>query len=274
MRMPKGAHMTDEIIQKALRLKELDKLIIKAIATSDIDHFAEHIVEFNTAKKLIRSYGLAHPLVNMQEIEDQNVHLIIQKVISGEPFSVEKALSGSTIEEFLKGELDENEIEKIGSDLFCSWFSHYEYIQGLYEIGALAISCGKVPENLSKFVNEARHCYTFQQFNAVFSLCRTILEVCIKDVATICKILPADMHNIRQTASHTPDLYDLINQLSDQFTIFAPIRGQLHKVRRETNYIIHGNRLVKKEKAKDILKETLLVIHRLYELESTRQGRT
>ena len=262
--------MTNDMIHKALRLKELDILIIKAIATSDVSHLYEYIVEFNAAKKSIRTYGLEHPLINLQGIEDHSVRLIIQKVMSGEPFSVEKAMSGRPIEEFLKGELDENEIEKLGSDLFYSWFCDYEYILGLYEIGALTLSCGEVPENLSRFVSEARHCYTFQQYNAVFSLCRTILEVCIKDIATKCKILPADMRNIRHiSTSRTPDLYDIINQLCDKSNMFDVIRNQLHKVRRETNYIIHGNRIVKKKQAKDILKDTLLVIHQLYEIEST-----
>lgn len=263
--------MTDEMIQKALRLKELDKLIIKAIATSDVDSFANCIVEFNTTMKLIRSYGLEHPLINIQEIDDLNARLIIQKVMSGEPFSVEKAMFGSTIEEYLKGELDETDIEKLGSDLFYSWFSHYEYIQGLYEIGALTLSCGKVPDNLSRFFDEARHCYTFQQFNAMYSICRTILEICIKDVATACKILPVDFHNIRHLSSRTYDLCMLINQLCDNFKMFDTIREQLHKIRKGTNYIIHGNRLVKRDEAKDMLRETLLVIHRLYEIESARQ---
>ncbi len=53
--------MIQDIIEKALRLKELDKLIIEAIATSDIAHLANHIAEFNTSKKLIRSYALEHP---------------------------------------------------------------------------------------------------------------------------------------------------------------------------------------------------------------------
>jgi hypothetical protein len=262
----------DAMIQKALRLKELDKLIIKAIATWDLDQFSEYVVEFNESKKHIRSYGLEHPLINLQEIENPDARLIIEKIMSGELLSVEKAMSGSTIEEFLKGELDENDIENLGSDLFYSWFSHYEYIQGLYEIGTLTLSCGKIPANLSKFVDEARHCYTFQQFNAVFALCRTILEVCIKDLAIANKILPEDSHKIRYMKSRTPDLYDLINQLCDRFTTFKQVRNRLHKLRSTTNFIIHGNRLVKREEAKDILKETLLVIHQLYELEATRRG--
>ena len=262
--------MTEDLIQKALRLKELDKLIIKAIATWDVEQLGKYIAEFNDSKKQIRSYGLEHPVVILQDIANPDARFIIQKIMSGEPFSVEKALSGSSIEEFLKGELDEDDIENLGSELFYSWFSHYEYIKGLYEIGALTLSCGKIPANLSGFVDEARHCYTFRQFNAVFSLCRTILEVCIKDLATTCKILPADTDKIRRMTSRTPDLYDLINQLCDQFTIFDGVRNQLHKVRRGTNFIVHGNRLVKRQEAKNILKETLLVIHQLYEFEAAR----
>ena len=263
--------MTDDMIQKALRLKELDKLIIKAIATSDVGHIAEYIVEFNTVRKLIRTYGLEHPLVNMNDIENSDARLIIQKIMSGETFSVERAMPESSIKEYLKGELDENDIEDL-ADLLYSWFSHQEYIQGLYEIGALTLACGKLPDNLSRFVDEARHCYAFQQFNAVFSLCRTILEVCIKDVATACAILPTDMNNIRQMESRTSDLYYLINRLCDEFSMFSPIRGQLHRVRRGTNSIIHGDRIVRRAEAKDTLKETLFTIHQLYELEAARHA--
>lgn len=264
--------MTDDIIQKALRLKELDKLIIKAVVNWDVDRLTEYLIEFKDAKKIIRTYGLKHHLVNIHEIKDKDARNIIQKVLSGESFSVEKALSGSEIGEFLKGELNEDEIESLGFDLFYSWFSHYEYVEGLYEIGALAISCGRVPENLSRFVEEARQCFTFRQFNAVFSLCRTMLEICIKDAATRYKILPADIHNIKYMSSRTPDLNDLIDQLCDQVTIFDGVRDRLHRVRRRTNYIIHGNRLVGKEETKELLRETLSVIHEFYELELCREA--
>ncbi|GBE14633.1 hypothetical protein BMS3Abin14_00679 [bacterium BMS3Abin14] len=266
--------MFEEMTDKALRLKELDLLIVKAISTFDTKSFAKYVVEFNDAKKSIRSYALEHPLLNIQGIEDPKACFIIQKVMSGEPFAVEKAMSDSEITEFLKGELDDNDIENLASDLFYSWFSHYEYIQGIYEIGALTISCSKIPENLSKFVNEARDCYAFQQFNAVFSLCRTILEISIKDVATTRKILPADNRDISYLTSRSPELYDLINQLCDRYTIFKTLRGQLHEIRRKTNSLIHGSRSVKKQEASEMLKKTLLAVHRLYELESKRQGTT
>ena len=33
--------------------------------------------------------------------------------------------------------LSEEEIEQLGSDYFYSWFSHYEYVESLYEIESL-----------------------------------------------------------------------------------------------------------------------------------------
>jgi len=261
--------MLNEINQKALRLIELDKLVVKAIAAMNIDELVDYVSEFKNTKKFIRSYALEHPLVNMKEIENDNVRRIIQKIMSNEPFPVEMALSGgSTIKDYLKGELDEEELEDLGSKLFYSWFSHYEYIQGLYEIGALTISCGKVPANLSRFVDEARHCFTFQQYNAVFSLCRTILEVCVKDVATKHEVLPSDQKNIRYMVSHAPELYGLINQLCEQCAAFEVIRVQLHEVRKGTNSIIHGNSIVTRKEAKEMLGKTLVAAHQLYELET------
>ena len=261
--------MTADMIQKALRLKELDKQIIRAIAISDMEQFISSIEEFNNTKKQIRSFGLENPVVNLA-VENDDARIIIQKIMSDIPFPVEKALAKNSIDEFLKGELNENDIETLGSDLFYSWFSHYEYIRGLFEIGSLIISCGKTPANLSEFVEEARHCYAFQQYIAVFSLCRTILEVCIKDIATNCQIIPKDSENVRQMASRTPELNDLIEKLCDGFTVFNVIRNQLHRVRKKTNSIIHGTRLVNQKEAMEILKETVLVIHQLYELEMTR----
>ncbi len=264
--------MADEIAQNALRLKELNKLIIKAIANSDINQFIELVAEFNHLKKQIRSFAFEHPIVNLNEIKFTEARKIVQTILSGERFPVENALTGSSIDEFLKGELEEYEIEQLGSQLLYSWFSHYENIRDLYEIGALTLSCGKIPENLSTFVNEARHCFTFQQFNAVFALSRTILELCVKDIATRNNLISSDHPNVRQIAARIPDLYNLINLLCDSFAEYNKLRRDLHRVRIKTNSIVHGTRLVNKEEAKVALRDTLQVVHNLYQTETVNQS--
>jgi len=257
-----------EIVKKSLRLKELDKLIIKSIAKLEIEQLPKYMVEFHDLKKQIKKYVLENPVIDLKSIEKPEVSSIIQLIVAGEPLQVEKVLAASS---FLKGELDEVDLDELGSDLFYSWFCSDDYIRGLCEIGALVISCGEIPANLTKFVYEARDCYAFQQYNAVFSLCRTILEVCIKDLAAIYKLIPPDSGNVRQMKSRNPELNELINQLCDANNMFRGVRNQLHRIRRETNFIIHGNRIVKKQEAKDMLKDTLLVIHKVYEMENTRK---
>jgi len=256
----------DEIVKKSLRLKELDKLIIKSIAMLDVKQFPKYMVEFHDLKKQVKKYILENPVIDLQYIKKPEVRSIIQLIVAGEPFQVDRVLAASSL---LTGELDEVDLDELGSDLFYSWFCSDDYIRGLCEIGALVISCGELPANLTRFVYEARDCYAFQQYNAVFSLCRTILEVCIKDLAAIYKLIPSDSGNVRQMKSRNPELNELINQICDANNIFRGVRNQLHKIRRETNFIIHGNRIVKKQEAKDMLKDTLSVIHKLYEIETS-----
>ncbi|MFC1556954.1 hypothetical protein ACFL6I_19655 [candidate division KSB1 bacterium] len=86
------------------------------------------------------------------------------------------------IEEYFLDELAESEIEQLGLDLFYSWFSHYEYIEGFCSIGTLILEKGKIPDYLAHFLDEARICYAFQQYSAVYSLCRTILEITVRNV--------------------------------------------------------------------------------------------
>ena len=88
-----------------------------------------------------------------------------------------------------------------------------------------------------------------------FSLCRTMLEVCVNE------LVPKG--NVRTFPP--PTLEKLIDQLCDNFTIPGGIRNQLHKVRRLTNPVVHGKRLVDRDEAKDTLKKTLAVINQLYQ---------
>lgn len=51
--------MTDEMIQKALRLKEVDKLIIKAIATGDVEQLSKTLLNLITQKSTFAVMALS-----------------------------------------------------------------------------------------------------------------------------------------------------------------------------------------------------------------------
>jgi len=255
----------NEVIEKALRLKEIDKEIVKAVVNRDVDSLMAHVSKFVDLKKEIKKKFIDNSIDILAGVKDKAARAILHKVFSGEPFPVEKAMEGSRLADFLVDELTEQEIEQLGSDHFYSWFSHYEYIEGLYNIGSLILAVGKIPNNFERFVHEARSCFVFQQYNAVFTLCRTMLEITVKDLCIKNRILPKDVENIKQRKARIPDLYELINNLCDRTPKYRKFRGKLHKIRSKGNFIVHGNKTVTKKEAETLLKETLDLIHFIYE---------
>lgn len=86
------------------------------------------------------------------------------------------------IDENLTTKLDFEYYDELANEYYHPWFSHYEYIDGMLEIGSLFVN-HDLPENLEHFLSEVRKCYAFRQYNAVFGLCRILLEVVVRDLA-------------------------------------------------------------------------------------------
>jgi len=253
-----------ELANAALQLKDVEKRLVKAIAEYHPDDVVRQLNEFVDLKRKIKSAMLLESVINVPGTGNEQARNILQRIATGEPFAIERATSGSRLTEVLAAELDEAEIEELGSELFYSWFSHYEYIRALYDIGSLVLSVGKVPKNLENFVHEARSCYAFQQYAAVCALCRTMLEVAVKDLAIHNGILEDDSRNVRSFKRRHVELYDVIESLC-KIDKFASHRDALHKIRRRGNDVVHGNAAVGVEEAEEFLKQTLTVVHEVYE---------
>lgn len=252
----------DDLLKKASRVKELNKLVIKAVAEWDIEQLAKYVDEYRELKKEIKSVLMEHPVVNIPDIRDKYAREILQKISSGEILPVERAFQGSILEEYFIDKLEEDEIEQLGSDLFYSWFSHYEYIEGLYNIGSLILAVGKIPEYLAHFVSEARSCYAFQQYSAVYSLCRTILEISIRDVCVRNGIIQDKSEKVKPLEYYELDLHEMIVKIC-KLTKYKPLKERLNNIRLKTNFLIHGNKTISGEEAKDMLRETLKVVQEL-----------
>ena len=95
------------------------------------------------------------------------------------------ALSGEDI----SLEFDNAELEELGSELFYSWYSHYEYVTGLAELRPLILR-GAAPESVTRLVRQVKDCYAFQQYDAAFGLCCTLLEASIRDICERCGLFP------------------------------------------------------------------------------------
>jgi hypothetical protein len=251
--------------KNALRLKELERLIVKAVVEWDTDILGRSIAEFNELKTQTRLALMRNPITALSAVADEHTRALLQKISSGEPLPVEGALAGTRIGTLLGIGLSNQELEELGSEFLYSWTSHYEFVEALYEIGSLILATGQVPQALEQLVDEARHCYAFQQYNAVSSLARTMLEVAMRDLLLRWKVLPSDFNNVQHLQTRAPAIYDLIEKFCGTCAAAASLRERLHAIRKEGNAVVHGRRAPDRDAARALLRDTLLVLHQAYE---------
>ncbi|HYS57974.1 MAG TPA: DUF4145 domain-containing protein [Burkholderiales bacterium] len=267
----------DAIIRKVRRLIELGPLIVRAIVEWRTDEWARNVSEFADIKtQLQRELLIERSLVNLSGPAVADVRAVLKKIAAGELLPVEQALSGGPLKDALRL-LTEDDFEELGREGLYSWMSHVEYAQGLYRAGALVVARGEVPKNLERFTDEARQCFAFQQYNAVCALCRTMLEITVRDVAIDYGVILRDTGKVSHLASRGrkpqgPELKDLIHQITEHSEL-RHLRDSLNRVRQTTNAVIHGDRSVSENEALRALKETLSAIHRLYEAHEKAQTR-
>ena len=159
-------------------------------------------------------------------------------------------------------ELNEDEIDNLGSEYFYSWFSHYEYIKSLYEIEVLIVDI-EIPDNLKRFVNEIRKCYAFQQYNAANSLCRTILEITMRDVGIRIGEIhwPKDGDTKNFYKKYPPNIIrEKVSNGNDK------LKKRIEVLYYELSSHIHGY----KNNVNISIKETLLVIQDIYDYNKSK----
>lgn len=207
-------------------------------------------------KKRIKTQLLEIPT---PKIHDREALAILQRLSEGENLPADNIVTALEEMAGVQGSLtalSEEDIESLGSDLFYSWFSHYEYIEGLYEMGSLVVSIS-VPDHLSKFVNEAKNSYAFQQYNAVYSLCRTILESSVRDICDRRRLITQRHGNIIPIEEYRwQDLKDAVAK--------GALRRQLGDLYSELSSLIHGRKVASGNAAKIAFESTLKTVHALY----------
>lgn len=249
------------IEQKALQLKTLEKDSLRNLAEGKYEVFLESIANFRSTKDEIKKIILQYPMI---EIADPEARKTVNSLINGEDLPLEKALSASVVGDFLKEDFDDNELWEIGSDVFYSWFSHYDYITGLLRIGSLIINGSKVPRNLEIFADEARHSYVFQLYHATCSVCRTLIEVTIKDLCIENNILPNDTERIKRLDNRKTSLVNLISELCF-LDKYSPFLNRLNRIKRKTNFVVHGNKKVTETEAYETIRESFQLVQDLYD---------
>jgi len=251
----------EQLANDASRIDELGRSIAKACIEWDVEALAAQINEFTELRSRISEYLIANPVVSLDDETSSAAKGIIRKLSTGKQLPIERALLANITE----CGLSEEQLEEIGFKELYSWISHVEYAQGLYEAGALVVGSGELPSHLEAYVREARDCYALQQYNAVCSLSRTILEVSVHALAREYGVLPQDYGNVAHLVpKDRMSFAKLIHELTS-IPSFGYLRQDLHDIREKTNSIVHANCLVNRDGARKLLKQTLDSVHLLFE---------
>jgi len=252
----------DMIVQKANQVSKLSKAIAEYTVKGEREKFISALSEFILVKAEIKKSFLTTDIVR---ISDKELAAVIQAISQGELLPIEKALSGVPSELF-RIELSDEEIEKYAKELFLTWFSQYDYVNALFKTGALILSIGELPKFLDKYVNEVRQSYVFQNYLAACVMCRTIVEICVKDIAVKRGLLkmPEQRAKINSNKLILADFNDFnLDKMIDKIST-DEINKSLHRARKKANKIVHGSTLATSDETLKIMKETFKAIHELY----------
>ncbi len=153
-------------------------------------------------------------------------------------------------------EFDDEDLWALGSDFFYSWFSHYEYITGLAELRPLIVR-SSVADSVSRLVRQVKDCYAFQQYDAAYGLCRTLIEASVRDICVRCRLFPDLGDNVI--------LFEEFkwSQLRDAVSS-GPLRERLRCLYSDLCALLHGRKSVTRDEARLAFEETLQVVEQLY----------
>ena len=308
-----------EIIKKAKNLKQLiDSLNADIIADKPKSNLVNRYKELLDLKKSIKRSLITTPGIAFDEEqynENEKYLKLIQTVSLDKNLSVERKVVSKLLEQFFerhknlpkkdydttkefiedlsteaKNELDflffkddltPEEERELAEEFFDTIYFGESYIRDLYNCGILIARIGSLPEFLKDFINEVRECFAFEKYLAVCALCRTILEISIRDLYNLegFNDKKSQEHAIAEgyfskkkkgskwkyAEDYNISLHDMTNVLC-KLPEYENFRQEIRDLKTEMNRVIHGNKTSNREESKNMIKRTLELIHNLYDV--------
>lgn len=152
---------------------------------------------------------------------------------------------------------NEEDLDKFASDWFYSWTCGTDYVEKLLEIGKILLK-RDVPSNLHRYVEEARICFAIERYLAVCALSRTIIETFLLH---LCELIEEEPEKDKEHGNPIMgSVFKIVSKGDKSY------KNRLHKLHYRTSRRIHGDKLVNKEKAKEIFQETINLVQDIYDL--------
>ncbi len=251
--------MTHQFLTKLLEdadvLVRLDREVVKAVVEGDFEALGILLPQFREKKIRVQA-GLSQlPVVEGVTVDESELLARVQR-----PFPTDNVIELSETEIGEKDsfyELSEEEVSELGSNLFYSWISHYEYIRNIFKVNTLILRT-TIPPSLRQYIFEARNCFALEQHNAVISMCRTILEAAAKD---LCEKEGYFEPHVDKVIEINPEVF---NQLIRAISSGKLKRRAVKIYYRDACPVVHGDRSVNADEALRILRDTTDVVQELY----------
>ena len=262
----------EELVRKVDKLKSLYHAVLDAaIEEKDVQKAHECLKEYQQVRQDIR-LRLFTTSVMKVDVPDKEMLDHLQSISSGDD------LPNGFLKGLFQDTLNIDQVKALSRELFFSWFDPYGYIEDLYEVGSLVVSAGRLPDYLEDLVEEMRHCFVFKQFHATCALCRTVLEISVRDIFELQGLDDPHSDNyiyVEQRISKSnrrwfmddpdPPLAQMIGMLC-LLRPYRHMKKELRDIVSRGNDMVHGNRSVTRDEADYILRTTLRLIHDMYEV--------
>ena len=224
----------------ALRLIELGRQVDRAIKDLRKDNFNEFVRALAGYVTLRASLQRRMLDEDVDSSEDSRARDVLHKIATGEGLEADrfvKAFGEITDNPDLAafGELDDAKMEELGSDLFYSWYSHYEYVEALGELRPLIPGCDVSP-TVKRLVGEARQCYAFQQYDATSTMCRVLLEAGTRDICEQLGLIR------RSSKSYKDDWSRLLGKVTFELGIEEALKKKLKRLYGDLCTVAHAER--------------------------------
>lgn len=246
------------ITEAALQLAELDRRVVRDVVERNTEDLAPALEAYITIRRNLRTQLLEGPVLT---VESDEAATVLRKIGEGDGLPTDRIIrrllpdAGELAPEM---EFDEQRLSELGDQLFYSWFSHHEYVTGLAELRPL-IHPRPVPEAISKLVRQIQDVYAFQQYDATYALCRTVIEVCIRDICVRRHLFPDIGKDVVPYEKYQwSKLRDRVSE--------GPLRERLRLHYARLSTVLHGRESAQKESARVAFQETLELIEKLYQV--------
>lgn len=269
------------------RLEELYNKVISSAFDSNIDK--EALNEYRESKKELLLYLFDKPIQITDSKHFAEVRKRLQRLtLNGDPFLPDKSFDDekfnkalNMFKDLLEPEFSSEEIDDLAWKYFYDFFSGQDYVLHKMKSQLLFLQTERLPENFKAFITEIQECFIFQKYIAATVLCRTVLEIAIRDLFKQNKlsseksrywpeIEPFFQKKREENKSFFIEDFDpTLNERMNIMSLvekFSPYTKEMHEVRTLGNSIVHGNRISNRETCSEMIKKTFLLIHHLYEV--------